>query len=169
MRRVPAIAVIALMLVALPGVAGAEAPAAQGEDVMCVASPYPLSVSPGLTMDPSEKTTFRSAAPSVIDCQGTVQGSKVTGRGQVVIEEAVATGATCQKSSGAGRAAFTVPTAEGVVEFVNHFTYEHEGLTGTFEGPLLSGVFVFSAPTKGDCLNEPLTVVTVTFAGKTPS
>jgi hypothetical protein len=44
------------------------------------------------------------------------QGRQVTGRGQVVIEEAMASGATCQKSSGAGRAVFTVPTAEGLVE-----------------------------------------------------
>lgn len=80
----------------------------------------------------------------------------------------MATGATCQKSSGAGRAVFTVPTAEGLVEFVNHFTYEPEGLIGTFEGPLLSGVFTLGPPTTGDCLSEPLTLVTVTFAGKTP-
>lgn len=166
MRRAFATAVIALTFVTLPSAAvGVETRAAQGETIACLASPYPLSVSPGLTTVPSEKTTFKSTAPSVVDCQGSVQGRQVTGRGKVTIEEAVAVGATCQNSSGKGRAVFTVPTADGPVQFVNNFTYEHAGLAGTFTGELLSGVFIFSPPTKGDCTSEPLTVVTVTFAG----
>ena len=155
------VAVMALALVSWPSAAvGDEVRVVdRGGTVVCVSDAYTVAIAPGLSLAPAEQT-FGSTAPSSANCRGSVQGRQVTGLGTVSIKDGVMSGSTCARASGKARAVFTVPTADGPVEFVNHFTFESAGAGGTFTGDLASGVFAFT-PTKGDCVSEPLTSVTV--------
>lgn len=167
MRRLVTATVITLILASgalVPSAAADEARGqlvAEGNNATCFAPPYPLAASPGLTLVPTDQT-FGTPQPAVVNCQGSMQGRQVTGMSKILIK-GTAAGATCAHARGRGQSVLTVPTAEGPLEIVNNFTFEAAPVGGIFTGDVMSGVFTFSPPTKGDCVTEPLTVVTVTF------
>jgi hypothetical protein len=110
------------------------------------------TVSPGLSMTPASGRW--QVRPGPIDCVGSVDGKRITGRG-VIVGSGPLEG-TCALGSGSGTQFITIPTAGGEVHITQPTTFQWAGAGGPFQGPRMSGSFVFWA-TKGDCVNQPVT------------
>jgi hypothetical protein len=156
-----------LVLATLPGAAVGAAPVSDGRAVMCTSDPFPMAISPGLSLTPAP-VTFATTQPAVVTCHGSIDGREITGPGRLSAHGTMsgpAGGATCEQASGEGRGIFTLPTADGPVEMTNNFTFEASSVLGVFRGDALSGVFTFGPPGEGDCLTSALTLATVHIFG----
>jgi hypothetical protein len=160
-------ALIVLVVVTLADAAAGAVPPGGSRSALCTLDPFPLAISPGLTVTPAV-VRFATTSPAVVTCHGWIDGHQVTGPGRFSVHGTMsgpAGGATCAQANGEGRGVFTLPTADGPVEMINTFTFEATSTGGIFRGDALSGLFTFGPPVKGDCVSAPLTSATVTIVG----
>jgi hypothetical protein len=151
-----------LLVVLLIGLILTAAPAVQAADnALCTVSGR-LTLKPGLTFT-SGTSTFASHGPTgTIDCHGSVKGHRVTGSGTLANSGLIV--GSCSQSTGSGRFVARIPTSEGTRRVSGSYTFRALGAVGTFSGPPFSGAFEFRAEA-GDCVNAPLTQVTVLGQG----
>jgi hypothetical protein len=156
-----------LVMVILPEPVAGASPPGHGRAAVCTVDPFPLSISPGLTVAPTP-VSFATTSPAVVRCHGWVDGRQVIGPGSLTVQGTMsgpAGGASCAQADGKGRGLFTLPTADGPVEMINTFTFEAISTAGVFRGDALSGMFIFGPPVEGDCVTAPLTSTIVTIVG----
>jgi hypothetical protein len=109
-------------------------------------------VTPGLASNPVATAGF-SSGPAPVTCQGFVDGSRITGPGEIR-ERGPLTG-TCLGGTGVGVQILAIPTERGTLRFENPIWLEWVGPLGTLASPHLTGSFQFLA-TSGDCVTTPL-------------
>jgi hypothetical protein len=166
MRHLAA-AVTLMAMATLPGATAGAAPPGDGRAVTCTSEPFPMAISPGLTLTPAP-VSFATTSPAPVTCHGSIDGHEITGPGRLSVHGTMsgpAGGATCEETSGEGRGVFTLPTSSGPVEMINNFTFEATAVGGIHRGDALVGAFIFGPPVEGDCVTAPLTSATVTVAG----
>jgi len=112
------------------------------------------TASPGIgtTPDTSDFTSNGEKWPLV--CEGLVRGFRVTGPGTFG-EYGVIDGA-CAAGAGEVNFSFTIPTTAGEQKFRLKFTFVYGPGGGTSQTDDFPGVFAFY-PTRGDCMNKPVT------------
>lgn len=146
---------------------------ASGEEGTPCSAVFDISVSPGLSEDPSSGTFTSGGETGSMECRGEVNGKQAIGPGTWGVEGAYGTADPDDCTSGGeGEAeqSFTVPTTKGNEHITNMatFTYgalEASGLvSGEFESPRFSGTFEV-IPTEGDCVTEPITRAHVELRG----
>ncbi len=149
--------VLAVSLV-VPSVEAAEAgtPCAFEVDV---------TLSPGLSRSPSPGTFESEGESGALDCQGSVGGQPVTGRGTFGAEGRYGLdgdGDSCRSREGRGdgTAHFTIPVEGGSHHVDDPFTmtYRVDGrsVVGKITGQRFSGTFDVTRA-DGDCLRNPIT------------
>ena len=156
MRRLFVTAVVAVGLLAPP--VGAE------ESGTPCSFEVDVTLSPGLSREPSSGTFDSAGESGTVDCQGTVGGQPVTGPGTFGAVGRYGTdgdGDDCRSRRGTGDGTIhvTVPV-EGGTEHVDDpftMTYRVSGRTvvGEITGERFSGTFDVSR-VDGDCLRTPI-------------
>ena len=124
-----------------------------------------VTLSPGLSREPSSGTFDTSGESGRVDCQGDLGGQPVTGRGTFGAEGRYGIdgdGDHCRSKEGRGdgTAHFTIPV-EGGSEHVDDpftMTYRVDGrsVVGAITGRRFSGTFDITKA-DGDCLWRPVT------------
>jgi hypothetical protein len=157
-----------LTLLAMGG--GLE-PVRAAEGARCSAT-FVILLNPGFSAEPSTGT-HRSEAPGVLECDGTVNGSPVTGAGSLTDEGPYGTDDpdTCTDGTeGTGIDRLKVPTRDGPQEIESRFSYtagkKANGgpFQGDFEGTRFTGSFTFRV-LEGDCVTKPVTKVELDLQG----
>jgi hypothetical protein len=110
-------------------------------------------LSPGASITPGH-SSFATRQPAPLDCVGTLDGHRITGRG--TIETVGDLTGNCVSGKGTLSEQITLPTTNGEVHLESHATFQYV-VAGIFKGTYLSGPFYF-VPVEGDCLTAPLTV-----------
>ena len=133
-----------------------------------------VSLSPGLSREPSSGTFESNGESGNFDCQGSVGGHPVTGPGTFGAEGRYGIdgdGDDCRSKEGQGdgTAHFTVP-AEGGTHHVDDpftMTYRVDGRTvvGEITGQRFSGSFDVTQA-EGDCLWKPVTRIRIKGEGR---
>lgn len=145
--------------------------AAAAEGAKC-SSTFVIRLDPGFSMEPSTGT-HRSEAPGVLQCEGVVNGSPVTGAGTLTDEGPYGTEDpdTCTAGTeGTGIDRLTVPTKDGPQQIVSDYTYfaakpsNGSPFRGRFTGTRFTGTFEFRV-LQGDCVTQPITKVELTLQG----
>ena len=166
---------------------GVEAPAALasgGSAAVCGVTAH-MTLSPGLSMTPSSGVfgTYqdigqnRAPSPGTITCAGELDGAAVTGPGQVWVSGSYGTGAlsglqngdTCIQGSGSAEVKVQVPTSAGVKTLFGQISIVTAGTTGAASGSVggatAGQLFQFSADPGQDCVNTPVTGLSVSAQG----
>jgi hypothetical protein len=163
--------VVALVVVALLGVGGGVQPASGAEGAKCSWT-FVILLDPGFSMEPSTGT-HRSEQPGGLDCDGSVDGRPITGRGTVTDEGPYGTDdpdSCMMGSEGTGTDRIMVPTAQGLQQIVSEFTYTAAKMSnggpfrGEFKGTRLDGEIELKV-LEGDCVTKPITKVEVKGQG----
>ncbi|MFN2557642.1 MAG: hypothetical protein ABR592_12410 [Nitriliruptorales bacterium] len=131
---------------------------------------FDVTVTPGLSLTPSEGSYTTGGERGTWDCQGLYRGRTVTGLGTISVAgrygESSPLGDTCLNVSGPGTYSFTLPTDGGPAK--EQGTYEQSlfNRRGDVEASSADrqtswmGDFVF-IPTKGNCLTGPITAARI--------
>lgn len=160
----------AAMLTVL-GVGGGLQPATAAEGARCSAT-FVIILDPGFSAEPSTGT-HRSERPGVLNCDGSVNGSPITGAGTLTDEGPYGTDDpdTCADGTeGTGIDRLTVPTRDGVQEIESRYSYtagkKSNGgpFRGEFKGTRFTGSFTFRV-LEGDCVTKPVTKVELDVEG----
>jgi hypothetical protein len=126
-----------------------------------------VTLSPGLSREPSSGTFDSRGESGTLDCQGNVGGQRSTGRGTFGAEGRYGTdgdGDHCRSTEGRGEgtAHFTVPVEGGSQHVDDPFTmtYRVDGrsVVGEITGQRFSGTFDVTKA-DGDCLWRPVTKI----------
>jgi hypothetical protein len=128
----------------------------------------PAKFAPGIAMAPSSGQLESGGEVGSINCEGTINGHRVTGPGTFGYEGTF-TDSTCLSHTGSGSSYFTVPTEAGPVRVSGGgFTISGVGLFGnvhaTHAGVQFTGSYVL-VPTKGSCVADPMTEAGVVMRG----
>ena len=161
--------VLVLALVVLPAtpVAGTDEPGTP------CAFEVDVSLSPGLSREPSSGTFESQGESGKLDCQGTVGGQPATGRGTFGVEGRYGIdgdGDDCRSKQGQGDGTghFTVPVEGGTDHIDDPFTmtYRVDGrsVVGEITGRRFSGTFDVTQA-QGDCLVKPVTKIRIKGKG----
>jgi len=128
-----------------------------------------ISLSPGLSREPSSGSFGSQGESGRVDCQGSVGGQPATGPGTFGAEGRYGIdgdGDDCRSKAGQGdgTAHFTVPVEEGNRHVDDPFTmtYRVEGrsVVGEIIGRRFSGTFDVTHA-EGDCLWKPVTKIRI--------
>jgi len=133
-----------------------------------------VTLSPGLSRQPSSGTFESKGESGKLDCQGNVGGQPASGRGTFGTEGRYGLdgdGDDCRSKAGQGdgTAHFTVPTDGGGTQHIDDpftMTYRVDGrsVVGEITGQRFSGTFdVIQAD--GDCLWRPVTKIRIKGKG----
>ena len=150
---------------------GGLQPATAAEGARCQAT-FVIILDPGFSAEPSTGT-HRSEAPGVLNCDGTVNGSPVTGAGSLTDEGPYGTDDpdTCTDGTeGTGIDRLTVPTRDGPQQIESRYGYtagkrSNGGpFRGEFKGTRFTGSFTFRV-LEGDCVTKPVTKVELDLQG----
>jgi hypothetical protein len=162
------------LLVTLLLAAGlAVTPARADESGTPCAFEVDVSLSPGLSREPSSGSFESQGESGVVDCQGNVSGQPATGPGSFGAEGRYGTdsdGDDCRsrEGQGDGTAHFTVPVEGGSHHVDDPFTmtYRVEGRTvvGEITGRRFTGTFGITQA-DGDCLRRPVTRIRIKGTG----
>jgi hypothetical protein len=146
---------VGLMLLAVAAItlSSADQAGAAGSSASCFHQWTDTAV-PGISTGPSRSEFTSNGEKWALICQGLVRGQPVTGPGTFG-EDGVIEG-TCASGSGTVNFAFTIPTTAGNQKFRLTFPFVYGPGGGTARTGDFPGVFQFS-PTKGDCINAPVT------------
>jgi hypothetical protein len=132
-----------------------------------------VSLSPGLSRDPSSGTFDSQGESGKLDCQGNVGGQPATGRGTFGADGRYGIdgdGDDCRSKEGQGdgTAHFTVPVEGGTQHVDDPFTmtYRLDGrsVVGEITGQRFSGTFDVTQA-DGDCLWRPVTRIRIKGKG----
>ncbi len=132
-----------------------------------------VSLSPGLSREPSTGTFESNGESGKLDCQGNVGGQPATGRGTFGVEGRYGIdgdGDDCRSKQGQGdgTAHFTVPVEGGSQHVDDPFTmtYQVDGrrVVGEITGRRFSGTFDVTQA-QGDCLWKPVTRIRIKGKG----
>ena len=147
---------------------------AAGDDGTPCTFEVDVTLSPGLSREPSSGTFDSKGESGRLDCQGDVGGKPVTGRGTFGAEGRYGTdgnGDDCRSKEGRGEGTghFTIPV-EGGREHVDdpfRLTYRVDGrsVVGEITGQRFSGTFDVTKA-DGDCLWRPVTKVRIKGKGQ---
>lgn len=155
----------------LLGVGGGLQPATAAEGAKCSAT-FVIILDPGFSAEPSTGA-HRSEAPGVLNCDGAVNGSPITGAGSLTDEGPYGTDDpdTCADGTeGTGIDRLTVPTRDGQQEIESRYSYtagkKSNGgpFRGEFTGSRFTGSFTFRV-LEGDCVTKPVTKVELNLQG----
>ena len=158
---------LALAVVGLGGVDEAEA----AEGATCTVT-FVILLDPGFTMQGSTGR-HHSEAPGVLNCEGAVNGSPITGAGTLTDDGPYGTDDpdSCMSGSeGSGLDHITLPTEAGPQVVDSQYTYTAAKLSngspfqGQFTGSRFTGTFEFR-PLEGDCVSSPITKIEVKAKG----
>ena len=121
---------------------------------------------PGLSIVPSSGTFTSGGETGTVSCDGPVRGIVPTGPGTLGVEGRYGTKDpdTCFGGEGDGRFSFTFPTATGVGNRSNVFTFSFSliGLSRSgFSGDGFGGSFDDVEPQDGNCVVRPVTKIVV--------
>lgn len=125
-----------------------------------------VTLTPGLSLIPSQGSFTTGGERGTLDCEGVYRGRKVTGPGTLGIEgrygESSPGGDSCLLEAGSGRYFFTLPTEGGPVKEQGTFQQRMFNRQGDVEASSADrqnnwmGEFVF-IPTRGNCVSGPVT------------
>ncbi|MGH9035953.1 MAG: hypothetical protein ACRD0O_09320 [Acidimicrobiia bacterium] len=151
-------------LVGLVGLPLGIIPAVRAEPTTVCTGREVFRVAPGLSMEPTTGTIQTAGEPGSEECSGTVEGHQPTGTVRTVHSALYGylDPDTCHALEVKAYADHSIPTADGVVTYRNHFTASFNPskdgvMSGAFEGDHFSGRFSLR-PLEGDCVNSPLTM-----------
>lgn len=144
-------------------------PAEAGNVTRCTFA-YVVTLSPGLSVQPSSGTVTTNGSTGKMDCNGPVNGHQARRGGTIGIDGhyGIQDADSCASGiigggEGTGSTALMVPTGAGEQKMTDWYTLTYGGqpsgrgvVTGTFEGYHYSGTFSLY-PLKGDCVTAPLT------------
>jgi hypothetical protein len=153
---------LALLAVLIPG------PTAQGDDEVHCSNVHELTLSPGLSIQPTAGT-FKEVSGQM-DCRGMINGRTPTGPGSYSDSGRYGTTDpdTCQNGGeGDGVFSSTIPTNDGTMVLTGPYTYTYGDysanpgyVSGKFSGNGVHGTFKVR-PLEGDCITKPITRVHV--------
>jgi hypothetical protein len=133
-----------------------------------------ISLSPGLSREPSSGTFDSKGESGKLDCQGNVDGQPASGRGTFGTEGRYGIdgdGDDCRSRTGQGdgTAHFTVPVEGGGSQHIDDpftMTYRVDGrsVVGEITGQRFSGTFDVTQA-DGDCLWRPVTKIRIKGKG----
>ena len=158
---------LALALVGFGAVPEAEA----AEGATCEVT-FVILLDPGFTMQGSTGR-HHSEAPGVLECEGVVNGSPITGAGTLTDDGPYGTedpDSCMSGSEGSGLDHITLPTKDGPQVVDSQYTYtaakpsNGSPFKGQFTGSRFTGTFEFR-PLQGDCVSSPITKIEVTAKG----
>jgi hypothetical protein len=133
-----------------------------------------VSLSPGLSREPSTGTFESDGESGKLDCQGDVGGQPATGRGTLGVEGRYGIdgdGDDCRskRGKGDGTAHLTVPVEHGSRHVDDPFTmvYRVDGnrVVGEIAGRRFNGTFDVT-DAQGDCLWKPVTRIRIKGEGR---
>jgi hypothetical protein len=150
--------------------------AGAGEGTRCTFA-YAVTLSPGLSVQPSTGTVSTDGPTGKLDCDGPVNGREARGAGTIGIDGhyGLDGGDSCASGfagggDGAGSSTLTVPTRgeDQRVTDTYALTYGQPSsrgvISGTFHGDRYSGTFSLY-PLEGDCVTSPITRALLTGEG----
>ncbi len=141
---------------ATPVLVPATAHAASPSAAACVFE-FPMTVTPGVAMDPANFTYTTGGETGTIVCVGTVHGQPVTGPGTIG-DQGMGNG-SCSGGAVTGTYTMTIPTDAGPKQLqVPYENLNYVGPHGARTTPEFAGNFAF-LPTRGDCVTTPITEV----------
>jgi len=143
------LAIAALILLPSPAHADDEA----GSVAYCTHR-WTDTASPGIGTSPDTSNFTSNGEKWPLVCEGLVRGFPVTGPG--TFGESGTIDGACAAGGGEVNFSFTIPTTAGEQKFRLKFTFVYGPGGGTSRTDEFPGVFAFY-PTKGDCLNAPVT------------
>lgn len=161
------------MIVLLAGLELAAVPAAADDGGTPCAFEVDVSLSPGLSREPSSGSFESKGESGKLDCQGDVGGQPATGRGTFGADGRYGIdgdGDDCRSKAGQGEgtAHFTVPVEGGTQHVDDPFTmtYRVDGssVVGEITGKRFSGTFDVT-DADGDCLWKPVTRIRIRGKG----
>jgi hypothetical protein len=161
-----------VLLAALVGVVATPVAGAEEAGTPC-SFEVDVSLSPGLSREPSTGTFESQGESGRIDCQGDVGGQPATGRGTFGAEGRYGIdgdGDDCRSKQGQGdgTAHLTVPVEGGTEHIDDPFTmtYRVDGrsVVGEITGRRFSGTFDVTQA-QGDCLWKPVTRIRIKGKG----
>jgi hypothetical protein len=153
---------------------GLVAPVAVADDGAPCSFEVDVSLSPGLSRQPSSGSFRTPGESGTLDCEGRVDGQPVTGRGTFGADGRYGTdgdGDHCRSKEGRGEgtASFTVPVEGGSRHIDDPFTmtYRVDGrsVVGKITGQRFSGTFDVTRA-NGDCLWTPVTEIRIKGRGR---
>jgi hypothetical protein len=155
----------------LLGLSAGLQPARAAEGARCSMT-FVIVLAPGFSVEPSTGT-HHSEAPGVLDCEGAVGGSPITGAGTLTDEGPYGTDdpdSCTEGSEGAGIDRLTVPTRDGPQHIDSEYRYTASKMSsggpfrGEFSGTRFSGTFDVRV-LEGDCVTKPVTKVELKLQG----
>jgi hypothetical protein len=164
--------VLVTVLLAGLGLAALPAGADDGDGTPCTFE-VDMTLSPGLSRDPSSGTFDSKGESGKLDCQGNVGGQPATGPGSFGADGRYGLdgdGDDCRsrEGQGDGTAHFTVPVEGGTQHVDDPFTmtYRLDGrsVVGEITGQRFSGTFDVTQA-DGDCLWRPVTKIRIKGKG----
>ena len=163
-----------LGIVLVAGMGLAAVPAGAGEAGTPCTFEVDLTLSPGLSRNPSSGTFDSKGESGQLDCQGSMGGQPVTGRGTFGAEGRYGTdgdGDDCRSREGRGEGTghFTVPVDGGSRHVDDPFTmtYRVDGrsVVGQITGQRFSGAFDVTKA-NGDCFWHAITRIHIKGKGR---
>jgi len=161
------------LVVAVLGIQATTGAGAEQPGTPC-AFEVDISLSPGLSRQPSSGTFDSKGESGKLDCQGNVDGQPAAGRGTFGTEGRYGLdgdGDDCRSKEGRGdgTAHLTVPTEGGGTDHVDDpftMTYRVDGrsVVGEITGQRFSGTFDVTQA-DGDCLWRPVTRIRIKGKG----
>ena len=154
------------------GLVGVGPPAGAEEGTPC-AFEVDVSLSPGLSREPTSGTFGSDGESGTLDCDGPVGGQPSTGRGTFGTHGRYGTdgdGDHCRSREGRGEgtANLTIPVEEGRAHVEDPFTLiyrvEGRGVVGEIKGRRFTGTFDVTRA-NGDCLRSPVTKIRIKGRG----
>lgn len=137
-----------------------------------------VSLSPGLSREPSTGTFESDGESGKLDCEGDVGGQPATGRGTLGVEGRYGIdgdGDHCRskRGRGDGNAHFTVPVEDGSWHGDDAFTMAYRvvdgrRVVGEITGRRFRGTFDVTQA-QGDCLWKPVTRIRIKGEGRLTS
>jgi hypothetical protein len=156
-----------LTVMLLPMVMALPAPAhAQGRTNATCSIVLPAYFSPGFGLTTSTISYGSHGETGSISCVGQINGHTVTRPGSFGFEGTY-TG-DCLSNVGSGRYSITVPTDAGSLHSTGMFMESRLGASGPVDASQPEGHFSgyhVVAPTRGDCVNSPVTEALVYMVG----
>jgi hypothetical protein len=154
---------LVVLLATIPFVSLTGIVPAQAKDQTPCSFKFNFDANPGVSNSPSSGTVTSNGETGTVTCQGKVNGKTVTGPGTFGVDGKYGTTDpdTCTSGGeGTGTSSMTVPTSDGPQHVTAPFTYTYAPLQNgvfaiTFKGETWSGTAEVR-PTKGDCVNTPL-------------